>query len=1216
MEVMHVIKRDGTKETVSFDKVSNRLNKLVQGDGNQKTLKVDYISLAQKVCGDMYSGVHTYELDELSAQTCAGLITECVDYGILASRLAISNHHKRTSPSFSETIQNLYESTNKLGKRVQLVTKDLYNTVMKHKVKLNQIIDYSRDYNIDYFGFKTLEKSYLLKVNGEIVERPQHMFLRVSLGIHGSDIKSAIQCYNALSLKKCIHATPTLFNSGTVNGQLASCFLMGINSDSISAIYDALKDTALISKNSGGIGIHIHDIRARGSEIAGGTGISNGIVPMLRVFNNTARYVDQCVTPNTYIYTTDGPLAIQDVVEGNTQIYNSTGNIETIKKVLEHPYNGTVYNINTMHCIDSLKVTGEHPVFVLSNQKKGVNYDVIKNRLDKKLIKMEWKEVKDLNEDDMMIYSIPKYEKDDSSLSEKDCYIYGVILGDGSLSNDKDYGYISLNHTTKQHILEKCEEYFQNNYTEYSIEESKDNSDSVRIRWNKSNTLPFRYSDIYDSNKEKHISKRWIHLPTKKIQYILKGLIDTDGCNGEKELTFDTTSRQLCECFRFILLRMGIPSSGYTRDRIGESHETKRGTITNRKLSYCIRVPRIELITKLIDTKNDGQFFKFFTYKDDSGSSFVMSRIKSITEESYSGTLYDLQMEKTHDYMLHQGLVHNGGGKRNGSFAIYLEPWHLDIHEFLQLRKNQGFEEQRARDLFYAMWIPDLFMKRVQEDAIWTLMCPHECPGLSDVYGDDFEELYTKYENMGLGKQVKAQEIWFSILESQTETGTPYILFKDSCNKKSNQKNLGTIKSSNLCCEIVEHTSKDETAVCNLASISLPSCVIKPNVPDKIRITGIPKCPYCYLAKAWCDRWKLDYVYDQLPAPEVGQKYPQIHVQEWSGGFTDFAEKFPVNYDYEELANITKQLTRNLNRVIDKSTYPIESARRSNIRHRPIGIGVQGLADVFMIMRIGFDSERAKFLNDKIFETIYYAAVQESMTMAQKKAEKKKTNNNTSNFPGAYSSFEGSPLQNGQFQFDLWGVTPSQEEPKYDWDSLRKDVMTHGVMNSLLVAPMPTASTAQILGNNECFEPITSNIYVRRTLAGEFVLMNKYLQEDLESLHIWNNDLKNSILEYDGSVQHLKIPQIIKDTYKTVWEISQRVLIDLAADRGKFICQSQSLNLFVKEAKFNVITSMLFHAWKVGLKTGVYYLRTRPQSKAQSFTIAPKEEPVCESCSG
>ena len=850
MEVMHVVKRDGTKETVSFDKVSNRLGKLVKGDGKQKELKVDYIALAQKVCGDMYSGVRTYELDELSAQTCAGLITECVDYGVLASRLAISNHHKRTSPSFSETIQILYESTNKLGKKVQLVTKELYNTVMKHKVKLNQIIDYSRDYDIDYFGFKTLEKSYLLKVNGEIVERPQHMFLRVSLGIHGSDIKSAIQCYNALSQKKCIHATPTLFNAGTVNGQLASCFLMGINSDSIVGIYDALKDTALISKNSGGIGIHIHDVRARGAEIAGGTGISNGIVPMLRVFNNTARYVDQ------------------------------------------------------------------------------------------------------------------------------------------------------------------------------------------------------------------------------------------------------------------------------------------------------------------------------------------------------------------------------GGGKRNGSFAIYLEPWHLDIHDFLQLRKNQGFEEVRARDLFYAMWIPDLFMKRVQENGKWTLMCPHACPGLSDVYGDDFEELYTKYESMGLGKEVNAQEIWFSILESQTETGTPYILFKDSCNKKSNQKNLGTIKSSNLCCEIVEHTSKDETAVCNLASISLPACVIKPNITDGITIVGIPKCAFCLLAKAWCDRWGLDYTYEQLPGPEVGKKYPQISVNDFKGGFTDFVEAFPVNYDYEALTNITKQLVRNLNKVIDKSTYPIESARRSNIRHRPIGIGVQGLADVFMKMRIGFDSQKAKFINEKIFETIYFAAVQESMTMAMKKAEKKKVTTASPKYPGAYSTFEGSPMEQGQFQFDLWDKKPSKLEPCYDWESLRKDVMKYGIMNSLLVAPMPTASTAQILGNNECFEPITSNIYVRRTLAGEFVLMNKYLQEDLESLNIWNGELKNSILSNDGSIQHLNIPNIIKDTYKTVWEISQRVLIDLAADRGKYICQSQSLNLFVREAKFDVITSMLFHAWKVGLKTGVYYLRTRPQSKAQSFTIAPKEEAVCESCSG
>ena len=851
MQVMYVIKRDGTKEVVSFDKISNRLERMTNGSDSMAKLNVDYIALAQKVCRDIYAGVHTYELDELAAQTCAGLTTDCGDYGILASRLAISNHHKRTSPSFSETIQQLYSHTNADGRQVQLITKDVYNTVMKHKVKLNNIIDYSRDFDIDYFGFKTLEKSYLMKVNGEIVERPQHMFLRVSLGIHGSDIKSVIQCYDALSRKQCIHATPTLFNSGTMNGQLASCFLMGVNEDSISGIYDSLKDCALISKMAGGIGIHVHDVRARGAEIAGGTGISNGLVPMLRVFNNTARYVDQ------------------------------------------------------------------------------------------------------------------------------------------------------------------------------------------------------------------------------------------------------------------------------------------------------------------------------------------------------------------------------GGGKRNGSFAIYIEPWHADIFEFLDLRKNQGFEEQRARDLFYALWIPDLFMQRVKEGGKWTLMCPHSCPGLSDIYGEDFEKLYTKYESEGKGrKQIDAQELWFKVLESQAETGTPYILYKDSCNKKSNQKNLGTIKSSNLCCEIIEHTSNDETAVCNLASLSLPSYVIKPDVPDIVNITSIPNCVYCLLVKAWCKRWEIEYVCDELPAPEVGKKYPQISVGDFQGGFTDFVVKYPVKFDYNGLANVTKQLTRNLNKVIDRSTYPIESAKRSNTRHRPIGIGVQGLADVYMKMRIGFDSDEAKVINDKIFETIYFAAMQESNSLAQKKEEKKKTPDPNVKYPGAYSSFNGSPLQQGLFQFDLWGVQPSQQEPVYDWKNLRENVVKHGVLNSLLVAPMPTASTAQILGNNECFEPITSNIYVRRTLAGEFIVMNKYLQEDLESLNIWNRDVKNSILANGGSVQHLSIPDIIKKTYKTVWELSMKVIIDLAADRGKYICQSQSLNLFFSEAKQDRVTSALFYAWQKGLKTGCYYLRTRPQSKTQQFTVEPPPTPACESCSG
>ena len=1220
MGVMYVIKRDGEKENVSFDKVSKRIETLCAGDEFKKKLQIDHIALSQKVCRDIYSGVRTYELDELSAQTCAGLTTDCADYGVLACRLAISNHHKRTSPSFSETIQMLYESTNKDGRRVQLVTKELYNTVMKHKVKLNNVIDYSRDYDIEYFGFKTLEKSYLLKVNGEIVERPQHMFLRVSLGIHGNDIKSVIQCYNALSQKKCIHATPTLFNSGTMNGQLASCFLMGINEDSIVGIYDALKDCALISKSAGGIGIHIHKIRARGAEIAGGTGVSNGVVPMLRVFNNTARYVDQCVVPETIIYTTDGPMEIQNVVAGETKIYNSSGLVETIGDVLEHPYEGVIYEVETMHSVDKLKISDEHPILVVPNQKKGLNSDVIRNRLDKKLINMEFREVKNLTYDDMLVYSIPKYEQDYQMITSDDCYFYGILLGDGNLQNNKTYGYISLNKTTKNHILEFCKSYLQNHYIEYHIEETE-SENCVRIRWNKSVDLKFRYTDVYNENKEKYINKKWLNLPINKAKYIVKGLMDTDGCYGVKnrpqELCFDSTSKMLVEGFRFILLRLGVLTSGSIRDRVGDHHTTHRGVIVNQKVSYVLRVPKTKEVADLLGLGEVGQFFKFLKYTDDNGQDFLMTRIKSITSASYTGTLYDLQMKDKHEYMLHQGIVHNGGGKRNGSFAIYMEPWHGDIEEFLDLRKNQGFEEQRARDLFYALWIPDLFMRRVQENGKWTLMCPHSCPGLDDVYGEEFDALYTKYESEDRGlKTVDAQHLWFRILESQAETGTPYILYKDACNKKSNQKNLGTIKSSNLCCEIVEHTSHDETAVCNLASLALPSFVTKPIVDEQIYITGISNCQYCTLAKAWCDRWELPYEYTQLPAPEVGLKYPQISVGDFTGGFTDFIEKYPVNYDYDELAEVARQLTRNLNRVIDRSTYPIESARRSNTRHRPIGLGVQGLADVFMKMRIGFDSQRAKFINDKIFETIYFAALTESNALAIRKAEKKKTADPAVKYPGAYSSFEGSPLEKGEFQFDMWGIQPSEEEPKYDWNSLRSSVKSHGVQNSLLVAPMPTASTAQILGNNECFEPITSNIYVRRTLAGEFIVMNKYLQEDLESLGIWNADIKNSILAHSGSVQHLNIPMFMKESYKTVWEISQKVIIDLAADRGKFICQSQSLNLFFAEAKQDKVTSALFYAWKKGLKTGCYYLRTRPQSKSQQFTVEPPPQPVCEACSG
>ena len=811
-----VIKRDGEKQEVSFDKVIKRMKALSVG------LDVNPHLIAQKLCSRIYNGVETSELDILGAEICATMITVHPDYQIIAGRISMSNLEKNTSPSFSETIQILYDNKDKNGVKCSLISEELYQIVQKHKTKLNSVIKHKRNSLIGYFGLKTLEKSYLFKVEGKIIESPQYLFMRVSLGIHGNNIKDAIRTYDAMSEKYFIHATPTLFNAGTKRPQLSSCFLLPMKDDSIDGIFASLKDCALISKSAGGIGIWMHNIRGTGSVIRGTNGISNGVVPMLRVFNNTARYVDQ------------------------------------------------------------------------------------------------------------------------------------------------------------------------------------------------------------------------------------------------------------------------------------------------------------------------------------------------------------------------------GGGKRKGSIAIYYEPWHSDVLELLNMRKNHGNEEERARDLFYALWTPDLFMERVQSNGEWTLMCPDECPGLSDCYGDEFKELYEKYEREGKGKKtMKAQELWSKVLESQIETGTPYILFKDACNKKSNQKNLGTIKSSNLCCEIIEYSDKNESAVCNLASIGLPRYIVE---------------------------------------------------QE------DGTNKF----DYEKLRDMTKMIVRNLNRVIDINFYPIPETRNSNLKHRPIGIGVQGLADVFAILKIPFDSVEAKEVNRNIFEQIYYSSLDASMNISRKrekhikkykelikkgltpeiseeelekiKEEKEKLEEdlmpikeeiNREKYLGSYSSFEGSPISQGILQFDMWGVEPS-EDMKPKWDKLRKDIKKYGIRNSLLVAPMPTASTSQILGNNECFEPYTSNLYIRRTLAGEFIVINEHLVRDLINLGLWSEEMKDKILLNEGSVQNIEeIPEDIRKVYKIVWEISQKTIIDMAADRGAFVCQSQSMNLFIARPDFGKLTSMHFYSWKKGLKTGIYYLRTRPVAKAQQFTIDPsmkKEE--------
>lgn len=764
---MFVIKRDGRRQQVKFDKVTARIQKLCYG---LDPVHVDPTAVALKVIEGIYDGVTTVELDNLAAEVAAMLTTRHPDYTLLASRIAISNLQKNTHKSFAKTIDDLYHYVDaSTGRKSPLISSEIHALVQEHAEELDAAIIYDRDFGYDYFGFKTLERSYLLKMNGRVVERPQHMMMRVALGIHRRDIKAVIESYNLMSERWFTHATPTLFNAGTPNPQMSSCFLLQTEDDSIDGIFDTLKSCARISQSAGGIGLSIHNVRATGSYIRGTGGSSNGIIPMLRVYNDTARYIDQ------------------------------------------------------------------------------------------------------------------------------------------------------------------------------------------------------------------------------------------------------------------------------------------------------------------------------------------------------------------------------GGGKRKGSFAIYLEPWHADIYSFLDLRKNTGKEEQRARDLFTALWIPDLFMQRVEANGEWSLFCPNEAPGLCDCYGAEFEELYTRYEEEGRArKKVKAQELWFRILDSQIETGTPYMLYKDACNKKSNQQNLGTIKCSNLCAEILEYTSPDEIAVCNLASIALPR-------------------------------------------------------------FVNNGE-----FDHQKLFEIAKRVTRNLNRVIDGNSYPVEQAKKSNVLHRPIGIGVQGLADVFILLKMPFESEEARLVNREIFETIYFGAMTASKELAEEE--------------GPYATYEGSPVSKGIFQYDMWGVTPG---PRWDWQELKAEVVRHGVRNSLLVALMPTASTSQILGNNECFEPYTQNIYSRRVLSGEFIVVNKYLMRDLVRLGLWDEEMKYKICAANGSIQQIEeIPNFIKEIYKTVWEIKQKAVIDMAADRGAYVCQTQSLNLFVENANFSKLTSMHFYAWKQGLKTGMYYLRTKAAAEAIKFTVdksakaVPAVEPV------
>jgi len=1058
-------------------------------------------------------------------------------------------------------------------------------------------------------------------------------------------------------------------HSYSIEGIIAqNCYLIAMESDSIEGIYNTLKDCAIISKWAGGIGLHIHNIRATGSYIAGTNGTSNGIVPMLRVFNHTAKYVDQCVHPDTIIYTTRGPKAIKHVVEGETEIFNLNNEHEVVGQVLEHKYNGDILCIET-NCTDNkLIITPEHPICVVK-----LGFDINDENLE-----FEWIEAGNVEVSDYIVQPIPIYTKDIPELSADDCYFYGILLYSGSIYQ------ISLTNTPLSvqkyigdYLTNRCIQFEavieDDNDTDIDIEDKYNLQNNLKeITWEKTTTLPFRTSDIYNEQGMIDIHYRWLNLPIEKACLILKGLVDAGGIIN-KDISFESSSKCFIESLRYLCLRMGVLCKTY----MGEFISSIQIPITH---DTCI----------LFELEYDDREPSFLRYKDN-----LLTPITSITRDTYCGTLYDLQMKEQHNYLLSNALVHNGGGKRNGSIAIYLEPWHADIEIYLQMRKNHGEEELKARDLFYAIWMPDLFMKRVKASESWTLMCPHECPGLADVWGDEFEALYTKYETEGRGRStVLARDLWFKILDAQMETGTPYLVFKDAANRKSNQKNLGTIKSSNLCVapETLILTDKGQIPIyylhgkhvnvwngkeySNVEIVQTGECqplievhttmnvlyctlyhkfYIQNEDDETVRVVEaqqlqegdrIAPCLYpsgSVMETQWIekvvDHGRIDDTYCFTEPLEHAGIFNGIYTSQCSEiiqysdehetaccnlssiglpSYVEYQEDGTATYNFEKLHKIARMVTYNLNRVIDVNYYPTPKTKVSNMRHRPIGIGVQGLADTFIMMNMIFGNPESRLLNKQIFETIYHGALVESCELAKSE--------------GAYATFPGSPTSQGLLQFDLWDTEPLRVDPedptspyRYDWTALKTDIVKYGLRNSLLLAPMPTASTSQILGFNECIEPITSNIFSRRTLAGEFIVTNKYLVRDLLELGLWNEKMKNLIIAQGGSIQELNmIPEHIREKYKTVWEIPMRTLIDMAADRGVYVCQSQSLNLWNCAPNYNSLTSMHFYSWSKGLKTGVYYLRTKAKSQASQFTIeveknlndAPDDEDeICEMCS-
>ncbi len=1093
---MRVIKRSGESQEMLFDKVTARIKKLSDGLTGVSPDKV-----AQKTFYEMFDGISTSKIDDLSADIAANMMTVDPDYEVLAARILVSNMHKTYPKTFSESMKNI---------------PTVRDAIKETAYRFEDILVPDRDYLFGYFGLKTMQKVYLSEG-----ETPQYMFLRVALGIHGDDYEKVKETYDLLSLKKFTHATPTMINAGMKMPQMSSCFLTSIE-DSIDGIYKNIGKCAQISKHAGGIGIHAQDIRSKGSSITGTNGTSDGIIPMLRVYNSTARYVNQCFKGDTIVYSTSGPKRIDEVKIGDFLV-TIDGTSKHVNEVIRTHVHKNVKIIRPTYSIEPVTVTSEHDIYAITDQAKMLNYSVIRNRLEKRIISPEFVSAGILKEGDYIGFPIPTEIID---FPETDEYFrfYGIMIGDGHIMKNRNECGLSLG-------ISKIDTYnfavrFLQSRGIHVWHSFKNNT--YMIRWTCNiDKLNITRKMLYNSYDEKIINSNFLHLPHEKTCSLIKGLMETDGSTIH-EIQFFNTSKNVVYSLRYLLFRIGVLSSGHVNDYVGNTHEIRYGEyITNRKISWTLRIPKHENLRPIFgDSVKYSKTLKYFEW-----NGIMWSRIKNIQNSDYEGYVYDLNMQDNHNYLTDMGLVHNSG-RRKGSFAVYIEPWHPDIFDFLELRLNQGDEEARCRDLFTAMWIPNKFMRAVESGSNWVLFDPSECPGLSDTYGPMFDDLYDKYLSEGKARKiVPALSIWQAIIKSQIETGTPYMLYKDTCNARSNQRNLGTLKGSNLCAEILEYTSNDEIAVCNLASLALP-----------------------------------EYVKNS-------------------------------EFDFEELHEVTKVVTRNLNKVIDRNYYPVPEARVSNMRHRPIGIGVQGLADVYTLLGLPFDSNEASKLNMRIFETIYHAALEASTELAREY--------------GRYESFSGSPSWEGLLQFDLAGASKSFDW-NYDWDDMRRRVRQTGLRNSLLIAPMPTATTSQVLGNNECFEPYTSNLYLRRTIAGEFVVVNKHLVRALQKLGLWNEDMKNEIIRHNGSVQNIhKVPMKLKRLFKTAWELSQKVLIDQARDRGYFVCQTQSLNLFVESPTIAKLSSMHMYAWKQGLKTGMYYLRTRPKAAAIQVTL----EPECVSCS-